>query len=403
MCRLCRATAGVLLLCAPSVRAQAPPANSDCLSCHDDASAARGDGTSVAVQPGAFAQSVHAGVACVDCHRALAKQTDWPHPERLAVVQCAACHEEPVAKYEAGVHAKSRQSRPGSAAARCVDCHGTHDIRPSADVRSRAHHSNLPATCGRCHGDAETIRRERIRVGDVLAAYRDSIHGRALTRSGLTVAPNCADCHRAHDIQPRDAATSSVNRRNAPATCGKCHEGIRHEFEAGIHGERLAAGAAGAPSCADCHTAHNIARTDQPAFELDAVKECGMCHADHAVSYRDTFHGKVTTLGFQRVAKCADCHGAHGTLPASNAASLVSPARLTTTCGRCHEGANAQFVRYDPHPNTADYARNPVLWAANRFYWVLIPGCFLFFGVHSGLWFWRSHRERARAARRTDA
>ena len=36
-----------------------------------------------------------------------------------------------------------------------------------------------------------------------------------------------------------------------------------------------------------------------------------------------------------------------------------------------------------------------MLWWANRFYWVLIPGCFGFFGLHSLLWFWRSRKDAA--------
>ena len=74
----------------------------------------------------------------------------------------------------------------------------------------------------------------------------------------------------------------------------------------------------------------------------------------------------------------------------------MSPTNLPTTCGACHQGAHASFVQYDPHPNPRDYSRSATLWWANRFYWILIPGCFGFFGLHSLLWFWRS-RQEARA------
>jgi hypothetical protein len=88
---------------------------------------------------------------------------------------------------------------------------------------------------------------------------------------------------------------------------------------------------------------------------------------------RRTFHGKVTELGFTRVAACSDCHGAHAILPASNPASLVAKTHLVETCGKCHQGANEKFVAYDPHPDPSNYQRSAVLWWANRFYWVLIP------------------------------
>jgi hypothetical protein len=371
------------------------PANEDCQACHEDPAAARADGTSVGVDARAFAGSVHGVLACVDCHQDLSAQTDWPHPDRLSAVSCAGCHDDAVAAYAAGIHAAARRGEPGRPAAACADCHGTHDIRPSADAASRTHHASLPATCGGCHGDADLIRREGIEAGNVAAAFQDSIHGRALSRSGLNVAPNCGDCHGSHDIRRATVAESRVHRLNVPATCGGCHEGIERQYRAGIHGERLAAGDAGAPTCADCHSAHSITRIDAAGFQLDVVRECGTCHRDQIQTYRDTFHGQVTALGFERIAKCADCHAAHEVLPKSHPASMVSDANLVNTCSRCHQTVNASFVRYDPHPDPDDYDRNPVLWWVNRFYTVLIAGCFTFFGLHSLLWFWRSWREGA--------
>jgi len=158
--------------------------------------------------------------------------------------------------------------------------------------------------------------------------------------------------------------------------------------------EERAVGKANAPVCIDCHTTHAITRTDTDKWRLAVTAECGTCHDQVVASFRRTFHGKVTELGFSRVAACADCHGAHNILPASNPASTISQARLVSTCGKCHQGANQQFVKYDPHPNPQDYSRSAVLWWANRFYWVLIPSCFGFFGLHSALWFLRAARER---------
>lgn len=152
-------------------------------------------------------------------------------------------------------------------------------------------------------------------------------------------------------------------------------------------------GDARAPVCTDCHTAHAIQRADTDTWRLRVAAGCGTCHAAVVDSFRLTFHGKVTQLGFTRVAACADCHGAHDILPASNPASTISKGRLVETCGKCHPGANERFVQYDPHPNPRNYERGKVLWYANAFYWVLIPGCFGFFGLHSVLWFWRSWKE----------
>jgi hypothetical protein len=300
-----------------------PPANDDCLACHD-ATATRPNGQSMALEAKRYEASTHGPLACVDCHADLTKLTEFPHADKLVKVECGSCHD---------------------------------------DIRSK---------------------------------YRDSIHAYGKEVVGLSVAPACADCHGKHDIKPHTDVTSRVYHTRITETCGSCHNGIKAHFDTSIHAAALKKGDAKAPSCADCHTAHAIQRADTDKWRLDVTAECGSCHAQVVDSFRRTFHGKVTELGFSRVAACADCHGAHNILPASNPASTISKARLVSTCGKCHQGANEQFVKYDPHPDPRDYSRSAVLWWANRFYWLLIPGCFGFFGLHSALWFWRAARERRR-------
>jgi hypothetical protein len=112
-----------------------------------------------------------------------------------------------------------------------------------------------------------------------------------------------------------------------------------------------------------------------------------------------SFHGQASALGFVRVATCSDCHDAHGARAAADPASQVHPANLVTTCGRCHPGANANFVRYDPHADARDRERSPVVYWTARLMKLLLAGVFTFFGVHTALWFPRSWREREAQAR----
>jgi nitrate/TMAO reductase-like tetraheme cytochrome c subunit len=291
---------------------------------------------------------------------------------------CLACHGDADSKRPDGrsisVDAKIFDSSIHGPIA-CVDCH--------ADAAKELPHPDklAKAACGSCHDD-------------IAGKYHDSIHAWAKEKAGLIGAPSCADCHGRHDIQPHTSKASRVYREQIPATCGSCHEGIRVKYDASIHAAALKKDAAKAPVCVDCHTTHAIARTDTDAWRLSVTSECGTCHDQVVASFRRTFHGKVTELGFTRVAACADCHGAHDILPPSNPASMVSKANLVATCGRCHQGANARFVEYDPHPDPRNYSRGKVLWWANEFYWLLIPGCFGFFGLHSALWYWRSKKEK---------
>jgi hypothetical protein len=300
-------------------------------------------------------------------------------PKPPANDDCLACHGDPAAKRDdgrsIGVDPKVFDASTHGPLA-CVDCHSA--LAAATDFPHAAALDKVK--CASCHDD----------IG---SQYHDSIHAWAKEKAGLVVAPSCADCHGKHDVRAHTDPTSRVYRTRIPETCGSCHAGIQQQFDKGIHSARLKKGDSRAPSCVDCHTTHRIQRADSERWRLSVTAECGSCHAQVVESFRRTFHGKVTELGFTRVAACADCHGAHDIRPAGDPSSMVSKARLVETCSRCHPGANERFVAYDPHPNPRDYNRSRTLWAANVFYWTLIPGCFGFFALHSGLWFWRSRKE----------
>jgi hypothetical protein len=269
-----------------------------------------------------------------------------------------------------------------------------HDIRGSKDPKSRTYHLNIAGTCAACHGNQDVIARGHIAVGDVATPFADSIHGRALSRSGLIVAPTCSDCHGPHDIRRKSDPASRVALANTPTTCGKCHEGIAHQFGSGIHSAMLAKGNNGAPACQTCHTAHAIQKADNPEWQLTVINQCGTCHQDKLKTYRDTFHGQATNLGFRAVAACADCHGNHRILPASDPESPIAAANLQKTCGKCHQNATANFVKYDPHADKHNRERNGVLFYAAKAMQGLLFGTFGFFGLHTMLWLGRALKER---------
>jgi nitrate/TMAO reductase-like tetraheme cytochrome c subunit len=376
---------------AVSPQPPSPPTTDDCLTCHEDAASTRANGTSVAVDKGKFTASVHGGLACVDCHADLAK-AELPHADKLAKVDCSSCHDDAAKQYGAGMHARARTGG-NDVAATCVSCHGMHDILGSKDPNSRTYHLNVAATCSNCHGKPEAIAKGHIAAGDVGTTFSDSIHGRALSRSGLLVAPTCSDCHGAHDVRPKSDPASRVAMANVPATCGKCHEGIAHQFGGSVHAAMLAKGTNGAPACQTCHTAHAIQAAANPKWQLAVVNQCGTCHDDKLTTYRDTFHGKATALGFRAVATCADCHGNHGIRPASDPASPIAKANLVKTCGKCHAEATTNFVKYDPHADKDNRERNAGLFFATRFMKALLIGTFAFFGLHTLLWLIRGLRE----------
>jgi hypothetical protein len=380
---------GVLLL-ARGADAAEKPSDADCLICHGEATATRADGRPLGRDLPRFKDSVHGqlGASCVDCHVDLAS-AELPHPEKLAPAQCASCHPAAIEQYARSVHA-GRAVRKG---ATCTGCHGVHDILPVKDPASPAYHLNVAATCGRCHADTAMM---GARAG-IPAAFTASIHGQALSRRGLVVAPNCATCHGNHDVREPSDRESKVHRANVPATCGTCHAGIRREYDGSVHAAAVRKGEMGAV-CSDCHSAHDI-RATVPAWRLGVVKECGACHEESARTYRDGFHGQASTLGYTRVALCADCHGSHGILPKEDPRSRVSAENRVATCARCHPGANARFAAFDPHADPHDRTRSKPVYYTAKLMNLLLVGVFSFFAIHTALWFPRSWQMRRRQDR----
>jgi nitrate/TMAO reductase-like tetraheme cytochrome c subunit len=368
--------------------------NETCLACHGDKDAKRVDGSSISVEAAIFAESVHGKtqLECTGCHTDVSAQK-LPHPEKLKRVDCANCHEKEVAEYGVTVHGIARKGG-NAVAANCADCHGVHDIRRSSEPSSRTHHANLETTCGKCHGNDAMVQKAKLPGGNIVSQFHDSIHGRALTGAAQASAPTCTNCHGAHSIRAKADPDSTTNRARIPDTCGNCHKQERAQFAKSLHGQLRQEGNLAAPGCNDCHSAHRIQQHDLPTFQTHVIAECGNCHADHLSTYRDTFHGQVTALGYSRVATCASCHGSHEILPASNPASTVSTQNRLGTCRKCHAGATANFANYDPHANRHDRARSPLYYYSASFMEWLLIGVFGFFGIHTLLWFVRSLRVR---------
>ena len=366
----------VLLLVPCALRAQ-----TDCLSCHGDVTMQDASGHIVGVDAPTFHSSVHGSLDCKACHTSI---TAYPHPDQPQAVKCASCHTDEAAALIGSVHGDAAEHP-------CTSCHGNaHAILPKNNPKSAVYPLNIPATCGKCHGDAAMAKRHNL--SNVYPLYTDSIHGYAVSKEGLLVAANCQSCHGSHHILSHTNPLSPTYRTDVPDTCGKCHGGILTQYMAGIHGQAMASGNLKAPVCTDCHTAHAISRPTM----AQSTPVCGSCHQAQLSTYRDTFHSQVSSLGsYVEVARCSDCHGEHEILPASDPRSPVNPANLVKTCGRCHQGANAGFVKYEPHANPHNRRLFPVLYYIRLFMVLLISGVMTFFLLHTLLWLMRSLVEKA--------
>lgn len=378
----------------PAASAAASP-NEVCMMCHRDPGAKSAAGASIAVDEKAFAASVHGQMnfKCTDCHSDVSAEK-LPHEPRLKPANCAACHETPVKEYLATAHAKARAGG-NLVAATCSDCHGMHDIRKSSEPGARTNVASVEGTCASCHGNEAVIQKGKLPGGNIASQYHDSIHGQTTSGKGpqSARAPSCIGCHGAHKILSKSDPASRVNREHIALMCGSCHQQVYSRFSASMHGQMRQAGNSAAPTCIDCHSAHRIQPHGATKWQVEVINECGNCHQDFIETYRDTYHGQVTRLGFTRVATCNSCHGAHEVLPASNARSMIAPENRVTTCRSCHPGANANFAAYKPHGNPHDREGEPILYYTLLFMQLLLAGVFLFFGVHTLLWLIRSLKE----------
>ena len=370
--------------------------NSACLDCHSDntlsVTNAAGQQISLFVDAARLAASVHRTNTCASCH----SDVTADHPDNgiaLKPVNCATCHEEPAKDYAASIHGVSH-TLGASGAASCVDCHGAHDILPVKNADSPVFKLNLPNTCAKCHSNPGLTKEYEMKYPEAASQYMDSIHGRALLKMGLIVAPSCNDCHGVHAIKRAVDRDSPINRLNVVKTCGKCHVKIEKIYDQSVHGQLVAKGDKRGPICIDCHTAHQVEEPLTGHFKMASDQRCGKCHQDRLSHYRDTYHGKAMALGKPNVAPdvaaCYDCHGHHDVLPPSNPKSHLSKAHILETCQKCHPGATMGFTSYSPHANPLDGKNYPSLHWTFLFMTSLLVGVFVFFGAHTLSWLFRA-------------
>ena len=370
--------------------------NDKCLECHSDKELnqtnAQGQAVSLFVDSARLLASIHRTNTCASCHSDLTSN----HPDdNLAAkpVNCGACHKAEAEIYATSIHGVSHEMG-ASGAAICSDCHGHHNILPAKNPASPVYKLNLPQTCAKCHSNAKLNTEYRMKNPEAAAQYRDSIHGVALLKMGLIVAPSCDDCHGVHDIKRDVDRASPINKLNVAKTCGKCHVGIEETYNKSVHGRLLARGDKRGPVCTDCHTAHQVETPKNGHFKMASDARCGKCHVDRLEHYRDTYHGKAMALGKPNVASdvaaCYDCHGHHDVLPPANPASRLSKANILTTCQQCHPKATAKFTDYKPHANPSDGKNYPLLNLVFVGMTCLLICVFVFFGLHTIAWLIRA-------------
>jgi hypothetical protein len=305
---------------------------------------------------------------CIACHREHQAKAGQPKDRAATllrfIAECRKCHEKESQSYLASIHGRKLiEGNPDVPS--CGTCHGRHGTLSNKDPASPVFHNNIVRLCTSCHEDKKlTAKYAAMPKPVVLKAYEQSVHGQALSRQGLMVAPTCTDCHGTHDLEPADDPTSHVAKGAIPRTCGRCHGKILDVYQESVHGKAFSSGITDAPVCTDCHGEHTITAHTEEGSSVSArniPRTCAACHAAERIAtkynlpvnryatYESSFHGVANKYGTATVANCASCHGYHDIRPPSDTLSSVNPRNLPATCGKCHPGAGANFARGKVH------------------------------------------------------
>ncbi len=317
----------------------------NCATCHDDVNEE-------------YLQSVHGKLLavhdkyapqCWDCHDS---HYVFPATDSISTLSiyrqpetCSNCHANaeiikkfnipiyrPYELYRNSVHFKAALEEGYLQAAKCSDCHGSHDIEPSSSPKSLTNRYNIPNTCSHCHKE-------------IYDEYINSVHGQALL-NGATDAPVCTDCHTEHDIKHVTDPTSSVYSAVISKTlCPRCHEAERITSKYGMN-------------------------------------------KGVVTSYADSYHGLAVRGGSVMAANCASCHGVHDILPPDDPKSSVNKANLSKTCGTCHPGVTDLVSKGRVHVRPAPNA-DKIIYYVTIFYYFLIFGTIGGMVFHNGLDFFK--------------
>ncbi len=308
--------------------------NDDCLMCHEDlelTGTRNGHVVPVFVDPAAYASSVHAEFACIDCHMDL-DGVELPHEEELEPVSCGMCHDDVAEEQAAGPHGRWADD-PASPAAACVRCHGTHDVLSKAQLKTKHHEGEAKGLCAQCH-----IRAER--------EVKRSAHWKHGAEGEPAV--HCTDCHKGHQVH------APLEPMAQTEVCGGCHEAQARQHGRSLHGRAAIKGDPLAPSCVTCHQHHAIlphTAADSPTAVVNIPILCGRCHRegsevmenrdipqDHILqNFSMSVHGEgLFEKGLTVTAVCTSCHTSHDILDHNNPESSINRNNVAKTCMQCH-------------------------------------------------------------------
>ncbi|HAX49165.1 MAG TPA: cytochrome c3 family protein [Ignavibacteria bacterium] len=280
-----------------------------CLDCHLDEKKFPGDGKGSAKFVQHYKTSIHAAVekdglleaaGCVDCHgNHVIDSPDNPKAStnRARLMEtCGKCHKETVANFRKSKHGQEL-AKGNKDAPTCTDCHGEHDIQ-STLLSNDFSKINLTDKCLSCHKDGKIPHKNFKGEEELITGYQNSVHYTAL-KEGNFDAPTCYQCHGAHEMESAANPESKISKKNIASTCGQsgCHTSQLTDYNGSIHEVGVSKGNNDAPTCNNCHGNHGIISKNvdnKLQKSKDIVTLCSDCHGSVELVERNDLPTKIT-------------------------------------------------------------------------------------------------------------
>jgi predicted CXXCH cytochrome family protein len=223
-------------------------------------------------------------------------------------------------------------------------------------------HENKDISCIHCHSKEVAELQKSVHFTENISCTE--CHGGEINVSGTTISVNVMSIN----------FTGVPARTNISDLCSKCHPEETRLYKESIHWKELEKGHSIAPTCTDCHGAHDILSSKNPEsviYSTNVPQLCSSCHqnqtkmsawyygiqTDRFDTYKKSFHYKALISGGTGVATCPDCHESHDVRNETDPASSIYAANLPATCGKpgCHSGQNALIYGGKVHEGASVY------------------------------------------------
>jgi hypothetical protein len=208
---------------------------------------------------------------------------------------CGKCHQETVEHFKRSKHGQEL-IKGNDKAPTCTDCHGEHDIQ-STLLSNDFSKLNLTDKCLSCHKDGKIPHKNFKGEEELITGYQKSVHYTAL-KNGNFDAPTCYQCHGAHEMESTDNPDSKISKKNIAKTCGQssCHVTQLNDYTGSIHQIGVSKDNKDAPTCNNCHGNHGIVSKNidnKLEKSRELVQLCSNCHSSVAMIERNDLPTQV--------------------------------------------------------------------------------------------------------------